>query len=114
MGISLVAEVSQSLDPHVAIDWLILENKCIALADLEHLGRVFLLNVEVEQLVLQVLVSLATVNDTFLAAINLEQEEHVVLVDFAAVVALHEFIYGSLHLEHLVEKARLCCVVLVS
>ena len=63
---------------------------------------------------LKVLVSLAAVNDTFLAAINLEQEEHVVLVDFAAVVALDEFIDGSLHLEHLVEKARLCRVVLVS
>ena len=114
VGISLVAEVGQRLDPHVAIDWLILENKCIALADLKHLGRVFLLNVEVEQLVLQVLVCLATVDDTFLAAIDLEQEEHIVLVDFAAVVALDEFIDGSLHLKHLVKEARLCRVILVS
>ena len=51
---------------------------------------------------LQVLVSLAAVDDTFLAAIDLEQEEHVVLVDFAAVVALDEFIDGSLYLKHLV------------
>ena len=51
---------------------------------------------------LQVLVCLATVDDTFLAAIDLEQEEHVVLVNFAAVVALNEFIDGSLYLKHLV------------
>ena len=84
------------------------------MADLEHLGRVFLLNVEVEQLVFQVLVSLAAVDDTFLAAIDLEQEEHVMLVDFTAVVTLDEFIDSSLHLEHFVEEARLCGVVLVS
>ena len=72
------------------------------------------MNVEVEQLVLQVLVRLAAVDDAFLATVDLEQEEHVVLIDFAAVVALHEFINSCLNLQHFIEKARLRGVVLVT
>ena len=34
VSIGLVAEVGQRLDPHVAIDWLVLEDKGVALADL--------------------------------------------------------------------------------
>ena len=36
--VSLITEVCQSLDPHVTIDRLFLEDKGVALADLEHIG----------------------------------------------------------------------------
>ena len=43
------------------------------------------MDVEVEQLVLQVLVSLAAIDDAILRPINLEEEEHVVLIDLATI-----------------------------
>jgi len=54
---------------------------------------------------LQVLVGLAAVDNTVLAAINFEQEKHVVLIDFAAVVALHQLVNRALDDDHFVEEA---------
>ena len=66
------------------------------MAHFEHLGRVLLLNVKVEQLVLQVLVRLAAVDYAVLRAINFEQEEHIVLINLAAIIALHEVVNCNL------------------
>ena len=62
------------MDPHIAIDRFVLEDKGLTLADFEYFRRVLLLDVEVEQLVLQVLVRLAAVDDTVLGPVDLEQE----------------------------------------
>ena len=95
--IVLVSEVGQRLDPHIAIDRLVLEDKGLSLTDFEHFRRVLLLDVEVEQLVLQVLVRLAAVDDSVLGPVYLEQEKHVVLIDLAAVVALDDVVNSDLH-----------------
>lgn len=39
---------------------------------------------------------MAAVDDAILRAIYLEQEEHIVLINFAAIVALHQVVYCNL------------------
>ena len=80
------------MNPHVTVDRLILKQESVSLADLEHFGRVFLGDVEIEQLVLEVLVGLAAIDDSILAAVDLKQEQHVVLIDAARVIALHKLV----------------------
>jgi len=56
---------------------------------------------------LQVLVCFAAIDDAILATIDLKQEEHIVLVDLAAIVALDELVNSALYLNHLVKQARI-------
>lgn len=90
--VDLVSEVGQSLNPHVAVDWLVLQDESLALANFEHFRSSLLLDVEVEQLVLQVFVRLAAPHDAIFRSVDLEQEEHVVLINLAAVIALNELV----------------------
>lgn len=73
------------------------------MAGLKDFDRVFLLDVEVEELVLQVLVGRATVDDSILRPVYLEQEQHIVLVYLAAAsITLHQLINLSLNAHQLV------------
>ena len=112
--IVLVSEVSQSLNPHITIDWLILQDKCLALANFEDFGGVLLLNVEIEELMLQILVRLAAIDDSVFRAIDLEQEEHVVFINLAIVVALNKVIDSDLHFSQFVLFQARWQVVLVN
>lgn len=107
MRVSLIAEVGQCLDPHVAIDRLLLQDEGIALANFEHIGRVLLLDVEVEELVLKILVLLTAIYNTLFATIYLEQEQHVVLINLGCIVALDEFIDSTSNLYKFVKQARI-------
>ena len=55
---------------------------------------------------LQVLIGLAAVDDSILTAIDLEQEQHVVLVDLALVVTLHKFVDCVLDLLQVIKLSR--------
>ena len=79
----------------------------MTLADFEHFGRVLLLDVKVEQLVLQVLVRLAAVDYAVLRAINFEQEEHIVLINLAAIITVDQVVDRFLDLLQLIVQARL-------
>ena len=80
------------MDPHVAINRLVLEQKGVTLADFKHLSGVLLLNVKVEELVFQVLVSLAAIDNSIFTSIDLEQEKHIVLIDLRTIIALDEVV----------------------
>ena len=54
----------------------------------------------------QVLIRLAAVNDSVLRAVDLEQEEHVVLIDLASVVALHKVVDLARHRRKLIQLSR--------
>ena len=90
------------MNPHIAIDRLVLEDKGLTLADFKHFCRVLLLDIKVEQLVLQVLVRLAAVDDSVFGPIDLEQEKHVVLIDLAAIVALDDVVDSDLNLSQFI------------
>ena len=96
--VDLVSEVGQRLNPHIAIDRLVLEDKGLTLADFKHFCRVLLLDIKVEQLVLQVLIRLTAVDDSILGSVDLKQEQHVVLIDLAAIVALNDVVDSDLNL----------------
>ena len=102
------------MDPHVTIDWLILQDECLALTNFEDFGGVLLLNVEIEELVLQILVRLAAVDDSIFRAIDLKQEEHVVLINLAIVVALNEIVDSDLHFSQFILFQARWQVVLVN
>ena len=45
---------------------------------------------------LQVLVSLAAIDNTVFATIDLEQEKHVMFINLAAIISLNELVDGGL------------------
>ena len=94
----MISEVCQGLNPHVTVDGLILQDKGLSLANFEHFSGIFLLDVKVEKFVLQIFVRLAAVDNAILRAIDLKQEQHVMLIDFVAIVTLNEVIYRHLNL----------------
>ena len=101
--LGLISKVCQRLDPHITIDRLLLEHKFFALADLKHFYRVLLLNVEVEQLVLQVLIGLTAINDSFFRTIDFKEEKHVMFVNLAAIIAFNQVVDSSIYFNQIVE-----------
>ena len=84
------------------------------MANFEDFGGVLLLNVEIEELMLQILVRLAAIDDSVFRAIDLEQEEHVVFINLAIVVALNKVIDSDLHFSQFVLFQTRWQVVLVN
>lgn len=56
---------------------------------------------------LKILVLLTAIYNTLFATIYLEQEQHVVLINLAAIVALDEFIDSTSNLYKFVKQARI-------